>query len=205
VASAAATAAAVGPPVGSTVGASVVVVAAVRVAAAAAGWSTVRDDLAVVVATLWRSAGIGASTVGLGWELSSSTVGTVVGAATCSFVVAVPGGRKLVDPVVDPHEVGVFSEFGDDLPNANSLGLACDRCDRHEALLRGSVYSALNRLESFREVADGEIVSETPAPFAALPVTLTSSISVGGGLVCWCIGRQLVGGDVFKVLVLSRP
>jgi hypothetical protein len=117
----------------------------------------------------------------------------------------VPGGRRLVDPVVDPHEVGVFSELGDDLPGANSLGLSCDRCDRYEALLRGSVYYALDRLESFREVADGEIVSETPAPFAALPVTLTSSVSVDGGLVCWCISRQLVEGDVFKVLVLSRP
>jgi hypothetical protein len=124
---------------------------------------------------------------------------------TCSFVVAVPGGRGLVDPVVDPHVVGVFSELGDGLSGTNSLSLACDRCDRHEALLRGSVYSALDRLESFREVADGEVVSETPASFAALPVTLASSISVGGGLVCRCIGRQLVGGDVFKVLVLSRP
>jgi hypothetical protein len=132
-------------------------------------------------------------------------VGTEVGAATCSFVVAVPGGRRLVDPVVDPHEVGVFSELGDDLSGVNSLGLVCDRCDRHEALLRGSVYSALDRLESSHEVADGEIVSETPAPFAALPVTLTSSVSVGGGLVCWCIGKQLVRGDVFKVLVLSHP
>jgi hypothetical protein len=186
------------------VGAFVVAVAAVRVAAAAAGGSTVRGDLAVAVATLWRSAGIGASTVGLGWELSSSTVWTDVGAATCSLVVAVPGGRRLVDAVVDPHEVGIFSKLGDDLPSANSLGLACDRCDRHEALLRAGVYSALDRLESFRKVADGEIVSEAPAPFAALPVTLTSSVSVGGGLVCWCIGRQLVGGDVFKVLVLSH-
>jgi hypothetical protein len=129
----------------------------------------------------------------------------VVGAATCSFVVAVPGGRRLVDPVVDPHDVGVFSELGDDLPGANSLGLACDRCDRHEALLRGSMYSALDRLESFREVADGEVVSEAPASFAALPVTLTSSVSVGGGLVCWCISGELVRRDVFKVLVLSRP
>jgi hypothetical protein len=132
-------------------------------------------------------------------------VGIVVGAATCSFVVAVPGGRRLVDPVVDPHEVGIFGELGDDLSSAYALSLTCDRCDRHEALLRGSVYSALNRLESFREIADGEVVSETPAPFAALPVTLASSVPVGGGLVCWCIGRHLVGGDVFKVLVLSRP
>jgi hypothetical protein len=187
------------------VGASAVVAAAVRVTTAATGRSTVRDDLAVAVATLWRSAGVGASAVGLGWELSSSMVGTIVGTATCSFVVAVPGGRRLVDPVVNPHEVGVFGELGDDLPGANSLGLACDRCDRHEALLRGSVYSALDRIESFRKVADGEIVPEAPAPFVALPVTLTSSVSVGGGLVCWCISRELVGRDVFKVLVLSRP
>jgi hypothetical protein len=117
----------------------------------------------------------------------------------------VPGGGRLVDPVVDPHEVGVFSELGDDLSSANALSLTCDHCDRHEALLRGSVYSALDLLESFSEIADGEVISEMPAPFAALPVTLTSSVSVGRGLVCWCIGRQLVEGDVFKVLVLSRP
>jgi hypothetical protein len=129
----------------------------------------------------------------------------VVGAATCSFIVAVPGGRRLVDPVVDPHEVGIFGELGDDHSITYALSLTCDRCDRHEALLRGSVYSSLDRLESFREIADGEVVSETPAPFAALPVALASSVSVGGGLVCWCIGRQLVGRDVFKVPVLSCP
>jgi hypothetical protein len=117
----------------------------------------------------------------------------------------VPGGRRLVDPVVNPHEVGVFIELGDDLPGANSLGLACDRCDRHEALLRGSVYSALDHLESFRKVADGQVVAEASATFAVLPVTLTSSVSVCGGLVCWSISRELVGRDVFKVLVLSRP
>jgi hypothetical protein len=72
-------------------------------------------------------------------------------------------------------------------------------------LLGGSVNSALDRLESFREVADVEVVSETPVPFVALPVTLTSSVPVGGGPVGRCISRQLVCGDVFKVLVLSRP
>jgi hypothetical protein len=40
------------------VGASVVAAAAIRVAAAATGRSTVRDDLAVAVATLWGSAGV---------------------------------------------------------------------------------------------------------------------------------------------------
>jgi hypothetical protein len=187
------------------VGASAVAVAAVRVVAAAAGRSTVRDDLAVAVAILWRSAGIGASKVGLGWELSPGTVGTVVGAATCSFVVAVHGGRWLVDPVVDPHEVSVFSELGDDLSSVYALSLTCDRCDRHEALLRGSMYSALDRLESFPKVADGEVVSELPALFIALPVTLASSVPVGGRFVCGSVGRQLVVGDVFKVPVLSRP
>jgi hypothetical protein len=132
-------------------------------------------------------------------------VGTEVGAATCNFVVAVPGGRRLVDPVVNPHEVSVFSELGDDFSDANSLSLACDRCDRHEALLGGSVYSAFDRLESFRKVADGEVVSEPPALFVALLVTLTSSIPVGGGLICRRVSRQLVCRDVFEVLVLSRP
>jgi hypothetical protein len=40
------------------VGASVVAAAVVRVAAAAAGRSTMRDDLAVAVATLWRLASV---------------------------------------------------------------------------------------------------------------------------------------------------
>jgi hypothetical protein len=204
-ASVAATAAAAGPPVGSMVGASAVAATAVGVVAAAAGRSEVGDDLAVAVVTLWRSAGVGAMTVRLGWELSSSTVGIVVGAATCGFIVAVPGWRRLVDSVVDPHEVGVFCELGDDLSSAYALSLACDRCDRHEALLGRSVHSALDRLERFRKVADGEVVAEASATFAALLVTLTSSVSVCRGLVCWSINRELVRGDVFKVLVLGRP
>jgi hypothetical protein len=67
------------------------------------------------------------------------------------------------------------------------------------------VYSTLDRLESFCKVADGEVVAEASATFAALPVTLTSSVSVCRGLICWSISRELVGGDVFKVLVLGRP
>jgi hypothetical protein len=187
------------------VGASAVAATAVGVVATAAGRSAVGDDLAVAVVTLWRSAGVGAMTVWLGWELSSSTVGTVVGAATCGFVVAVPGWRRLVDFVFDPHEVGVFSELGGDLSSAYALSLACDRCDRHEALLRGSVYSALDRLESFRKIADGEVVAEASATFAALPVMLTSSISVCRVLVWWSISRELIGGDVFQASVLGRP
>jgi hypothetical protein len=106
----------------------------------------------------------------------------------------------LVDPVVDSHEVGIFSKIGDDLSSADALSLTCDCCDRHEALLRGSVYSALDRLESFRKVADGEVVAEASATFAALPVALASSVSIGSGLVCRGISRELIGGDVFQVL-----
>jgi hypothetical protein len=70
-------------------------------------------------------------------------------------------------------------------------------------LLRGGVYPALDRLESFRKVADGEVVAQASATFAALSVTLTSSISVCGVLVWWSISRELVGGDVFQVPVLG--
>jgi hypothetical protein len=66
------------------------------------------------------------------------------------------------------------------------------------------VHSALDCLESFRKVADGEVVAEASTTFVALPVTFTSSVSVCRSLVWWSIGRELVGGDVFQVLVLSR-
>jgi hypothetical protein len=72
-------------------------------------------------------------------------------------------------------------------------------------LLGGGVYPALDSLESFCEVADGEVVSEMPAPFVALSITLTSSVPVGVGLIRRCFSRQLVCGDVFKVLVLCGP
>jgi hypothetical protein len=110
----------------------------------------------------------------------------------------------LADSLVDPHEVGVFSELGDDLSSAYALGLPCDRCDRHEALLRGGVDSALDRLESFRKVADGKVVSEPPASFVALPVALASGVPAGVGLVRRGISRQLVCGDVLQVLVCGR-
>jgi hypothetical protein len=53
------------------------------------------------------------------------------------------------------------------------LSLACERCDRHEALLRGGVYPAFDGFKGFCEVADGEVVSETPAPSVSLSVSLT--------------------------------
>jgi hypothetical protein len=88
----------------------------------------------------------------------------------------------LSDPGVDSHEIGVFRELGDDLPRAHPLSLTCYCSDRHEALLWGSVYPALNLVECFSEVADGEGLAETSAPFVPLSVAFTSGVSVGGGL-----------------------
>jgi hypothetical protein len=64
------------------------------------------------------------------------------------------------------------------------------------------VYPALDLLEGFCEVADEKVVSETPAPFVPLSVTLTSSVPVGVGLIRGCFSRQLICGDVFKIPVL---
>jgi hypothetical protein len=64
------------------------------------------------------------------------------------------------------------------------------------------VYPALDLVECFREVADGEGVSKTPASFVPLSVTLTSSVSVGISLIRRCFNRQLVCGDVFEVSVV---
>jgi hypothetical protein len=185
------------------VGASAVAASTARVA--------VRDDLAIAasscsaVATLRGSAGCCTSTVGLGRQLGSSTVTTEVRAATCGFVVALPGGRRLSDPVFNSHEVSVFCKLGDDFSGAHPLSLACDRCDRHEALLWGGVYSTLDLVESLCEVADGEVVSKTPASLIPLSVTLTTSVPVGVGLICGRIGRQLVCGNVFEVSVVCCP
>jgi hypothetical protein len=96
---------------------------------------------------------------------------------------------RLSDPVVNSHEVSVFCKLGDDFSCTHHLSLACDRCDRHEALLRGSVYPTLDLVESLCEVADGEVVSKTPASFVPLSITLTSSVPVGVGLIRGCLGR----------------
>jgi hypothetical protein len=185
------------------VGASIVAASAARVA--------MRDDLTIsansynAVATLRGSAGICTSTIGIDRQLGPCTVTTEVGAATCGFVFAVPDGGQLSHPVVDSHEVSVFCKLGDDFSCAHPLGLVCDHCDRHEALLRGSVYPTLDLVESLCEVADGEIVSKTPALFVVLSVTLTSSVPVGVGLIRGRVSSQLVCGDVFKVLVACDP
>jgi hypothetical protein len=98
----------------------------------------------------------------------------------------------LSDPVVDSHEVGVLRELGDDFSCAHPLSLTCYRSDRHEALLWGSVYPALDLVEGFCEVSDGKGLAETSAPFVPLSVAFTSSVPIGVGLVSGRVGGQLV-------------
>jgi hypothetical protein len=54
------------------------------------------------------------------------------------------------------------------------------------------VYPALNLVECFSEVVDGEGVTETTTPFVTLSVAFMSGVSVGGGLVGGRVGGQLV-------------
>jgi hypothetical protein len=54
------------------------------------------------------------------------------------------------------------------------------------------MHPAFNLVEFLCEVPYGEALTETPTPFVALPVTLTLGIPVVIGLVCGCVGRQLV-------------
>jgi hypothetical protein len=54
------------------------------------------------------------------------------------------------------------------------------------------VYPAIDLVECFSEVADGEGVEETSAPFVPLSVVFTSGVSIGGGLVGGHVGGQLV-------------
>jgi hypothetical protein len=67
------------------------------------------------------------------------------------------------------------------------------------------VYPALDLVECFSEVANGERVAETSVPFAVLSVAFTYGVSVGGGLVGGHVGGQLVRRDVLEVLVRDRP
>jgi hypothetical protein len=54
------------------------------------------------------------------------------------------------------------------------------------------VYPALDLVECFYEVVDGEGLAETSASFILLSVAFTSGVSVGGGLICGRVGGQLV-------------
>jgi hypothetical protein len=60
-------------------------------------------------------------------------------------------------------------------------------------------------VESLCEVADGKVVSKTPASLVPLSVTLTSSVLVGVDHIRRRVSGQLVCGDVFKVSVACCP
>jgi hypothetical protein len=98
----------------------------------------------------------------------------------------------LSDPVVNSHEVGVLRELGYDFSCVHPLILTCYRSDRHEELLWGSVYPALDLVEGFCEVPDRKGLAETSASFVPLSVAFTSSVPVGVGLVSGLVGGQLV-------------
>jgi hypothetical protein len=72
-------------------------------------------------------------------------------------------------------------------------------------LLWGSVHPALDLVECFSEVPDRKGLAETSAPFIPLSVVFTLSIPVGVGLVCGCVGRQLVRCDILEISVRDCP
>jgi hypothetical protein len=98
----------------------------------------------------------------------------------------------LGDPVVNPHEVGVLNELGDDFTCADPLSLTCYRGDRHKALLESGVHSVGDLIQGLVEVPDGESLSETSAAFVPLPIAVTPGILVVSGLISGCVGGQLV-------------
>jgi hypothetical protein len=108
------------------------------------------------------------------------------------LVFASSEGTYLSDSVVNSHEVGVLRELSDDFTRTYPLNLTCYRGDRHEALFEGSVHPAGDLIEGLYEIPYRVGFSETPTPFLALPVALTSGILVVIGFIGGCIGRQLV-------------
>jgi hypothetical protein len=101
-------------------------------------------------------------------------------------------GGYLGDPVVNPYEVGVFSELGDDFARVDPLSLSCYRGDRHKALLGSGVNLVGDLIQGLVEVLDGESLSETFAVFVWLPVAVTPGVLVIGSFICRCVGGQLV-------------
>jgi hypothetical protein len=101
-------------------------------------------------------------------------------------------GGYLGDPIVNPHEVGIFSKLGDDFTRADSLSLTCYHGDRHEVLLRSGVHPVGDLIQSLGEVSDGESLSETSTPFIPLPVAVTLGVLVISGIIRGCVGGHLV-------------
>jgi hypothetical protein len=73
--------------------------------------------------------------------------------------------------------------------------LECYRGDRHEALLRSSVYPSGNLVQSLVEVLDRESLSKSSTPFVPLSVAITASVLVVVGLIGRCVGGHLLTVD----------
>jgi hypothetical protein len=108
-------------------------------------------------------------------------------AATSGFVVS-----SRSDYVVDPHEVGILSNHGDDFTCAVHLGLSCYRGDGHEALLRDGVHSVGDLIQSLVEVPDGESFPKMSALIVPFPIAVAPSVHVLSILVWRCVGCQLI-------------
>jgi hypothetical protein len=67
------------------------------------------------------------------------------------------------------------------------------------------MHPAFDLVECLCEVPYGEALTETPAPFVAPPVMLTSGVPVVVGFVYECVGRQLICEDIFKETVRLCP
>jgi hypothetical protein len=67
------------------------------------------------------------------------------------------------------------------------------------------MHPAFNLVEHLCEVPYGEALTETSTPFVALLVTLTSGVLIVIGLICGCVGRQLICRDIFKETVRLCP
>jgi hypothetical protein len=101
-------------------------------------------------------------------------------------------GRYLSDSVVNPYEVGVLCELGDDFTRAYPLSLTHYHSDRQEALFGGSVHPTGDLIESLYEIPDGKGSAEMSTSFVSLPVVFTSGVLFIVGFIGGCIGRQLV-------------
>jgi hypothetical protein len=90
---------------------------------------------------------------------AGAVASTVCSTAAGSFVVSgfMSSDRGyLGDPVVDPHEVSVLNELGDDFTGADPLSPTCYRSDRHEALFGSGVHPVGDLIQSLGEVPEGE-------------------------------------------------
>jgi hypothetical protein len=115
--------------------------------------------------------------------VASTVFWTVTGSFMVPWFMSSDGGY-LGEPVVNPHEVGIFSELGDDFARADPLSVTCYPGDRHKALLGSGVHPVGYLIQGLVEVPDGKSLSEMSVAFVPLLVAVTLGILVISGLIC---------------------